>query len=59
MGELMYTESRGNPWNVGHDPLQAIEDYGVDLPLHGASEGEGITGSYEELFWNGDELAWR
>lgn len=59
MGELMYTESRGNPWNVGHDPLQAIEDYGVDLPLHGASEGEGITGSYVELFWNSDELAWR
>ena len=59
MGDLMYTESRGFPWNLAHEVSQDIPDMGIVPPLHGESEGDGITAVYQDLYWNSDDLTWR
>lgn len=59
MGERAITASRGGGWDVGHDPLQQIEDFGIDLPLYGTSTGDYTDGRYDSLRWNSDSLIWR
>lgn len=59
MGDLMYTASRGAAWNLAHEVSQDIPDMGIVPPLHGESEGDGITAVYESLYWNSDDLTWR
>lgn len=59
MGDLMYTESRGFPWDLAHEVSQDIPDMGIVPPLHGESEGDGITAVYQDLYWNSDDSTWR
>lgn len=61
MGEFMYTASRsdGPVWSLEHEASQDIPDTGIVPALHGESEGDGITPSYQELYWNSDDLTWR
>ena len=61
MGEFMYTASRsdGPVWSLEHEVSQDIPDTGIVPALHGESEGDGITPSYQELYWNSDDLTWR
>ncbi len=59
MGDLMYTEARGDGWQVGHEPLQDIEDFGIEPPLVGYYESDFNDGVLGPLAWNGDRLTWR
>ncbi len=59
MGALAITASRGGGWDVGHDPLQEITDYKVELPLYGTPYGSYTKGLYDALHWNSDSLTWR
>lgn len=57
---LAYTESRGAAWsNLDHTPTQTIEDFGIEIPLYGTSQGDYTDGLYDELRWNSDSLPWR
>ena len=61
MEGLMYTASRsdGAIWSLAHEVSQDIPDTGIVPTLHGESEGDDITPSYQELYWNSDDLTWR